>query len=602
MYYIAITICLYCIPLWNVHNMSENMLYNEQYNALIAIIFTKIFLLSYYLYFVYNYKLYRRIHEKIILTLLISIFSKLLICLNVNNTIYLDNKPYYVFRWCEWIATIYLMMYIILDMSKDQKHNKYLKINIVCQVLCILFGYISLYSHFIFFSIISTLFHLYVIYAIYKTKNVSLIYFELISIVIMYYYFMYYFDVVNARDYHISMWICEILIKGIIVILSTMYYMLKREAELSDYISKEQLYYIIHDLRINLNNLSLGICNLEDNNITNILKVSVKSMMETINQILLFHKIRKNQFTIEKDFFSIKDTLNDVVKEFYFELQKKNIIYEINIENDYLIYGDKKWIRQMFINLLSNALKYTKTSIKIDIKYLRNDVNHEQVIYFAVSDDGDGVPSYFVPELFKAFSQNVETHNSSGIGLYLVSNIVKAHNGFIDYKYDNGAVFYGEINTSYKPNILRKYALLTEHNDIYFYKHFVGHSIKKILIADDSILTRVLVKRVLEEINDFVILEASNGREAVELYDQHHDIDLIFIDYHMPILTGKQTLQILKDHGYIKNVVLITGLINEEEIKNIDVNYILIKPIEKNILIKIFQKEKLILNSNTTTL
>lgn len=594
MWSFIISIGLYCIPIIHkIQEAEENFLFQDHIYPLLTVILCTISLLGYYSFFTNKYKQYYLIHSKLIYVLIVSITSKLMVSLNINNVIYVyQNKPIYLFRWAEWIACMFMLMDIVkhTSMTENQEELYMYNVNTLCQTLCIIFGYIALFNNFWFWSTLSTCIHLYLFYVVYKTKNVFLIFFEFPAFIVTIYYYMFFTNLINERNYHLSIWICELLIKGIFVVLTTMNFMLKRDYILEEYIHREKVFYIVHDLRIHLNSIRLGLSQLETSEITRLMKISMNAMIELINQILLFNKIFKNELKLSKDFFSIKSLITQITDEFSFQFFQKNIEFELDIPNDYNIYADKRGIKTIFLNLISNAIKHTRKKIKISIKMIP-DKDDKICMNFYVLDDGKGVPSYFIPKLFQPFSQTQSSDNSSGLGLYLSKKIIEAHQGEINYKYENGAMFYGQINTIYKTNYSESISLSTEILKLRSFKH---KNIKKILVTDDSNLNRTLLIRVLKSLKDFEILEASDGKEAIEIVKHNPDIDLIFMDFHMPHMTGKDTIDKIKAMGYDKNTILLTGLMKEEIFKTFDIEYIIIKPIYKSAIVDLFKSENIL--------
>ncbi len=591
MLWIFVPLFLYCIPLYSLPNATENLLYKDHFYPLLTIIFCIILLSGYYCLFIQKYKQYNLIHKKIFFILMLSIISKFLVCINIPNVIIVQNKPIYLFRWSEWFSTIYLMMDIVVDTMEDHDKHRYLyQLNILAQVLCIFFGYISLFRFFWFFSILSTIVHLFIFYVLYKTKNIFLGLFEGVSLILIVYYFMYFTNFMNELNYHLSIWICELLIKGLFVVLTTMNFMLKRDFIIEEYIHREKVFYIIHDLRIHLNSIRLGLSQLEQNDITRLMKVSLNAMIDLINQILFFNKIFKDELVLSKDFFSVKSLITQVIDEFSFQFVQKNIEYKLDISDDFNIYADRKGLKTVFLNLISNAIKYTKDIIYIRIQFYVGK-NDDIRMKFSVLDNGKGISPSFIPKLFQPFSQTESSDNSSGLGLYLSKKIIEAHNGTINYKYENGAMFYGHLDTIYKTSQSSETDLSSE---ILRLRPFTHKSIKKILITDDSNLNRSLLVKVLRSIKNFEILEASNGKEAIEIIKHNHDIDLIFMDFHMPHMSGKDTIDKIKAMGYDKNIILLTGLMKEELFKTFDIEYIIIKPIYKSAIIDLFKSENIL--------
>ncbi len=566
--------------------MDDNLFY-----PLITIIFCKLLLLIYYSFFIYKYPNFIKIHINIISLLFITIFTNLLLLMDVNIIIYYNGKPDTLLRWIEWFITIYLIMKTI-SITENKKGKKYLNYNIIAQNLCILFGFFALTIDFKIFSLLSIIVHLYNFYVIKKTYNIFLCFYQAISIMIVIYFFLYYSGYIVVYQYFISMWIFEILIKCIFIIIITINYMITTDYTIQDILNREQIYYIIHDLRIHLNNLTLSMDQIKKTNITKLMNISIKAMIELINQILLFNKINKNLLKFDNDYFSVENLLNEVIDEFSFQLANKKIIHKINIKKNYYIYGDKKWIKKIFINLISNAIKHTKTIINVNITFNKKD-DENIIINFSIEDDGNGVQNNYINYLFKAFSKTkYDTDASTGLGLYLTHKIINYYHGNIAYKYNNGAIFYGSFLTKYKEKYIENETnIIHEMKKV---KPFIYLNIKKILIVDDSELNRYLLKKVISSIKNYTILEAFDGKNAIEIYKENSDIDLIFMDFHMPYMSGNIVIEKLHELGYKKNIILLTGLMKEDIYSKLDINYILIKPITKKIIETLFKAEKII--------
>lgn len=586
------------LPLSQIYKAEDDIFYDNYFFPLLTIVICKIFLSIYFYIFTKNLdinKIERRIINKILIIISISIIFEILILSKLPNIINVyNNKQIYIFRWCEWIVTIYLIMDISESFGSDNSNNNdnyklLYKINTICQTLSIIFGFISLFIYFEFFIILSIITNFYVFYIIYKTKNVFLILYQVFTSIIILIFFMYIFDKIDIVSYNISLFICEFFIKGILLILKSSTYILNNKLINDKYINREQVGYIAHDMRIHLNNIQLSLDLLENNNIVRVINTSVKSLIHMMNQILIFNQISNNHIQIEKEYFSIKLLINNLIDEFSLILHQKNINIEYYVNKDLYIYGDKHWIKIFFINLLSNAIKHAKEKIYIHVDFNIINKNETKMSYYLL-DDGDGVPEEFISKLFIIFSQHHHSQNSSGLGLYVAKRIILTHDGNINYKYDNGAKFYGSLNINYR--------LITNNNNSFDSKvininSFSNKIIKKIMIVDDSKLNTVLLNKILMKLDNYKIIIAYNGMEALTLYEENKDIDLIITDYNMPVMAGDELIKKLRLNGYDNNIIMLTGAMSSILLNITNINYILIKPISLNVIKNIFETESI---------
>ena len=579
---------LYAIPLSQLYYAEEDPLYNDHIFPMGVVIIFKLSIMAYYSIFMIKYKNYTKLHMRVISLLIISLFSNIAICINFPNTIYVMNdRPIFLIRWAEWSAGSYILMDIIEATSPQYKNI--LWINKWCQVFCILFGFLSLFHHFFVFSILSTVIHLYMVYPIYKTFNNYLIIYEAISVLITVYFFMYFNDLMDPANYHISMWISELLIKSEVVILTSMSFMLNREFIMDEYIHREKVFYIIHDLRIHLNSMRLGLSQLLRSDITRLMNTSLNAMIDLINQILFFNKIYKHKLELKKDFFSLRHLLTQIFDEFSFQLSQDMIEYKLNIDKEYFIYADKKATKTIFLNLISNSLKYTNGQIHVNIRH--EILENSAIIHFSVYDDGPGVPEYFIPNLFKPFSQSEHAENTSGLGLYLANKIVQAHQGTIAYKYENGAKFYGTIKSIVKETYNET---ITSTNEISMIRPFSNRQVRKVLLADDSNMNRRMLANVLRDIrSNYTIIQAKDGQQAIDAVIREPDIDLVFMDFHMPYKNGNEAIVEILDKGFAGNIILLTGLMKDEILRETKANCVMIKPITKNLIETFFEEQNI---------
>jgi nitrogen-specific signal transduction histidine kinase/CheY-like chemotaxis protein len=399
---------------------------------------------------------------------------------------------------------------------------------------------------------------------------------------------------------------------------------------------------LFHEIRNPLNNIVLGVDYLyndeEDNEKKNILEIIKKSsnfLNVTLNGFLLIknNKIDVNELKLEYSPFNIIGLFKKLEYLLYFNMIEKNIkiIYNIKPLICNWVIGDSSKLEQAFLNLLLNAIKYSKlgkdsfqnnesTPIIIEIS---NTINN--VIQINIIDNNENIPESIKKNLFQKFI----TTEGTGLGLYLTKKIIELHNGKINHEYivPNGNKFIVLLNLEYcnssninsmkieqgkqdypPPNslLLRKQDFTTmkivEENNLTPNITFVSEPesstiIKKInnpniLIVDDSELTRkLLIKLIKKNIPSSLIMESIDGLESLKvIHEKINDINIIFMDNIMPNITGPLATKIIRKLGYKNLIIGITGNGSKDDIDdfiNPGCDYVFIKPFSNDILLKL---------------
>ena len=241
--------------------------------------------------------------------------------------------------------------------------------------------------------------------------------------------------------------------------------------------------------------------------------------------------------------------------------------------------GDEIRLRQIFTNLLDNALKFTHSGlVKLNVSTFRNKDN--VIIQGSVIDTGIGISDKDIPELFLPFSQTKSFNNlitpGRGLGLSIVKQLCEKMDGHCDVKseFGKGSEFFFEVSlqasqSGEEPLQLQTTALgeiNTEFN---------------VLLVDDVDTNRLVAEVFLNELG-FKSDHATNGKEAVEALSQNH-YDIIFMDCHMPVMDGFEATQQLRESG-TDNVVIIamTADVTSENItrcKEAGMDKVILKPL-----------------------
>ena len=285
------------------------------------------------------------------------------------------------------------------------------------------------------------------------------------------------------------------------------------------------------------------------------IKIASDSLLALINDILDFSKIEAGRMELVNSDYSLSTLTIDVVKMIEVKASQKHLSMDLSVTEDLPdgLYGDENKIRQIMINLLNNAVKYTeKGSVSLSISGTTHDDTVSLEII--VSDTGIGIKEKDLSKLFEKFSRIDEKRNKdiegTGLGLAICAGMVKFMGGTIevDSTYGKGSVFTVRIdqhvnNSEPVGNIEEKYA---RENLVLIDDDFTYTApLASILVVDDNKMNIEVVKGLLKD--TFIhIKEAFSGREMLDMIAHNH-YDIIFLDHMMPEMDGIETLAKSRD-------------------------------------------------------
>ena len=285
------------------------------------------------------------------------------------------------------------------------------------------------------------------------------------------------------------------------------------------------------------------------------IKSASDSLLALINDILDFSKIEAGRMELVNSDYSLSALTIDVVKMIDVKAEQKRLDLNMSVSENLPdgLYGDENKIRQIMINLLNNAVKYTeKGSVSLDIT---GSVNEDTVsLQIKVSDTGIGIKEKDLGKLFEKFSRIDEKRNKdiegTGLGLAICAGMVKFMGGTIevDSTYGKGSVFTVRVdqvikNTEPVGNIEDKY---NKQNLVLADEDFTYTApLASILVVDDNKMNIEVVKGLLKD-TLIHIKEAFSGREMLDMIAHNH-YDIIFLDHMMPEMDGIETLEKSRD-------------------------------------------------------
>jgi len=321
----------------------------------------------------------------------------------------------------------------------------------------------------------------------------------------------------------------------------------KKEAESAALSKSLFLSNMSHEIRTPMNGI-LGITNIliEENPNTqqlehlSILKFSAENLLNVINDILDISKIESGKLRIEHIQFSLIETLKSARKILEHVAEDKGVYLSLNLSNDlpeYLI-GDPYRLNQILLNLVGNALKFTKEGgVTIEARLLHSENGNEQ-IYFAVSNTGIGIPTEKQAVIFESFAQADDSTNrvygGTGLGLAISQNLVRLMGGEIqiESEVEKGSTFSFELTFERGTTS----AIKTEQDQPGEQQSLAFPGIKKILLVDDNHLNLTVGKRFLSYW-DLQCDIANDGAEAVQKVKEN-DYELVLMDLQMPVMDG----------------------------------------------------------------
>ncbi len=276
---------------------------------------------------------------------------------------------------------------------------------------------------------------------------------------------------------------------------------------------------------------------------------SGKALLNLINDLLDFSKAEAGKLELYEQSTDVYYLVHDIESIFRLKAHQKNLDFIVEIDKDvphYLLLDELK-IRQILLNLTSNAIKFTdKGIVKISIQ-AEKVVNSKADLIIEVSDTGKGIPPEFHKKIFQLFEQQDKSitrkYGGTGLGLAITMDIVKLMKGhiFLDSKEGKGSTF--RVVLPAIPLTGEKAAR----------KEAAGLDMEKllfdpatVLIVDDTPSNIEVIKVMLEN-QPFVLLEAPNGKVALEMMEKHK-ADLVFMDIRMPEMDGITAVQAIRNH------------------------------------------------------
>ncbi|CAD0005336.1 hybrid sensor histidine kinase/response regulator [Flavobacterium salmonis] len=316
------------------------------------------------------------------------------------------------------------------------------------------------------------------------------------------------------------------------------------------------------------------------------LKFSARYLLALVNDILQINKIEENRVVLENSTFDLSEEIDMIKSSLSFLSKKNNNQILVNIDSEiprYLI-GDKLRFGQILMNLVGNALKFTKNGkVTIKAKLLKiEEDNH--FIEFKVKDNGIGIALADQSKIFEKFVQvgrKEEDYQGTGLGLSIVKKLLNLFGSTISLKSALGKGTTFTFTIPFKKNPEKNKAAVGKF-DFEFNSQF------KVLIVDDNFVNQLVTKKIIER-NNYKCSVADDGFAAIDLLKKE-EFDVVLMDINMPLMNGFETTRRLRSSGNVTPIVALTAFDKDEiadEAISSGMNDIIVKPFEPDKLFRI---------------
>ena len=342
----------------------------------------------------------------------------------------------------------------------------------------------------------------------------------------------------------------------------------KEEAETANTAKTDFLSSMSHEIRTPLNAIIGFSQALAKEDISGRAKDEIKdiltasnNLLDIVNGILDISKIEANKIEIVNVDYSTRKLIKDTSSLINARIGSKLIDFKMEIDEKLpkVLHGDSMRVKQILINLLTNAVKYTKEGhIKLTIKAAKRNENCRLTII--VEDTGIGMTEEDLEKIFTKFqrfnmNKNVNVEGT-GLGMAITKGLVEMMNGEISVqsKYGKGSIFTVEIDQQFSTKKVEEIEEQVESNIETF--NAAG---QKVMVVDDNKINLKVAERLLREYNVSVELVVS-GKECINRILDGKKYDLIFLDIMMPKMKGPEVLQNLRNIiGFKTPVVALTA-------------------------------------------
>jgi CheY-like chemotaxis protein len=318
---------------------------------------------------------------------------------------------------------------------------------------------------------------------------------------------------------------------------------------------------------------------------------SGERLITLINDLVDLSKIEAGIISIEKEAFDLNTILGDLHQFFLGQAKEKGLSLALEktpASSDSRVVSDKTKVFQVLSNLINNAIKFTKEG---SVSFGGSKEDGRALFY--VKDTGIGIPKDKQEVIFERFVQGDTSisrgYEGAGLGLAISKSFVAKMGGtiWLESEQGKGTTFFVSI-----PDAEARQDLSSPKNKSLLHGEFAESRGLKIMIADDDAPSLLLLEAILRPLSS-VILKATNGSEAIEVFQENSDFDVIFMDIKMPVVDGLSATKAIR--SFDKDVIIIAQTAyafpgDKERAMDVGCNDYITKPIDGPELMSIMQK------------
>lgn len=360
----------------------------------------------------------------------------------------------------------------------------------------------------------------------------------------------------------------------------------KEKVEKASKARAEFLATVSHELRTPLNAINgITYLLLQENpkksqlNYLHSLEFSGNYLLNFINDILEINRLESDKVVVENISFNLNELIENIMISFNEFLVTNNVKYSQHIDEsiNYNIVGDPTKLSQILINLINNAIKFSKNGEVIFTVKQQKEENNLVTLDFEVKDTGIGIPEDKQKDIFESFSQgSIEinrTYGGTGLGLSIVKKLLSVLKSDIELKSEEGKGTQFNFSLTFeKGNNLPKIKTQISKSDSLFTN-------KSILLVEDNKINQMITKKMVEK-KGMTCEIIDNGEDAIE-HLKSNNYDIVLMDVHLPGINGTEaTTEIRKFNSEIPIIALTAISLNEnrEMLLSYGMNDVVTKP------------------------
>mgnify|MGYP003582334898 CR=1 FL=1 len=317
------------------------------------------------------------------------------------------------------------------------------------------------------------------------------------------------------------------------------------------------------------------------------LKFSARYLLSLVNDILQINKIEDNRIILESLTFNISDEINMIKSSLSFIAKTNDNVVHVNVDPnipEYLI-GDKLRLSQIIMNLVSNALKFTKKGeVSINVNLVKVE-EKSHFLEFQIQDNGIGIHAADQEKIFDKFvqvSRKETDYQGTGLGLSIVKQLLGLFDSDISLESTIGKGTSFKFVIAFEFNPERTTEII---NNIQV--DMSSTQIVNVLVVEDNHINQVITRKTIEK-NNYKCSVVDNGYAALEILEKEN-FDVILMDINMPLINGFETTRKIRLKGIGIPIVALTAFDKAEiteEALSAGINDIIIKPFDS---IKLFE-------------